>query len=584
MTSARRASKRGSRHAPRALDARGSSWGGRSGPGPARAPPSRPEPRSEGAAGVPGRPGPPPEAGAPAEAGAPPEAGAGRGDLRWAAPHGARGEAGAAARGVMPGLRRSTSGLVFGALLAAAVGLQCALRGAVGVLWSIVLVVWVSGMTIFYLCTPRLRVGAEKEVAAAADAEAAPLLPAVGAGSGQDPGSEAEPRGERLHFLDNLKVALTILVVTHHQGCSFIGSGWYFNIGNYGSPFQAVVASSLMINQSWFMCAFFFVSGYFTPSSFDRKGRQNFLADKFIRLGIPFLVFSYVLGPLLGLMVQHFEKREVVRYNSTPNPGPLWFAGWLLVFNSVYAVTDHSRPFRMRMTSPTKWLACCFPIQVLQVALIATSGGTFAFMPISVGSLPFDALYFYAGCTACRNGWLDLGTEGGLGELMANHRRWIQALLAGACLWSIAYTLYLSYAVPDFSVAAAYVQPMWDFSVLFFCSTAICALMLMAQLDLFYRRFSFTGRWSKLLSSVSYTVYIIHPFFVVLASGAFIAVYEGCTGREIRFEQGFSTSATVLEPGWLWGGFLCCSLLSVTASFVAAHWLRELLPGAKRVL
>ena len=485
----------------------------------------------------------------------------------------------------MPGLQRPTSGLVFGALLVAAAGVQCALQGAVVVVWCVVLLAWVSVMTIYYLCTSHRRTVEKQETRAPADPEeATPLRPAVDAGSGQGPGSKAEPRGERLHFLDNLKVALTILVITHHQGCSFIGSGWYFNIADYGSPFQAVVASSMLMNQSWFMCAFFFISGYFTPSSFDRKGRQSFLADKFIRLGIPFMVFSYVLGPVLGSMVQLFEKREVVRYNPTPYPGPLWFAGWLLVFNGVYALTDHSLPFRMRMPSPAKWLACCLPIQVLQVALMATSGGTFAFMPISVGSLPFDVLYFYAGCVARRNGWLDPGAEGGLGELMASHRRWIQALLAGVCLWSLAYTLYLSYVVPNFSIAAAFTETTWAISVLFICSTAITALMLMAQLDLFQRRFSFKGRWSKILSSASYTVYIIHPFFVVLASGAFIAVYEACTGREIRFEQGSNASATVLAPGWLWGGFLCCSLLSVTASFVAAHWLRELLPGAKRVL
>ena len=28
------------------------------------------------------------------------------------------------------------------------------------------------------------------------------------------------------------------------------------------------------------MCAFFFISGYFTPTSFDRKGHFLFLRDK----------------------------------------------------------------------------------------------------------------------------------------------------------------------------------------------------------------------------------------------------------------------------------------------------------------
>ena len=58
------------------------------------------------------------------------------------------------------------------------------------------------------------------------------------------------------------------------------------------------------------MCVFFFISGYFTPSSLARKGLRGFLRDKFKRLGLPFLVCTLVVFPLLSLFV--FADRSAV--------------------------------------------------------------------------------------------------------------------------------------------------------------------------------------------------------------------------------------------------------------------------------
>ena len=76
-----------------------------------------------------------------------------------------------------------------------------------------------------------------------------------------------EERKGRLYFLDNLKVALTMLVVTHHAGQPYGGSNgfWYFKseqTTNLG-PFFAV-------NAAFFMTLFFMISGYFLPASYDR--------------------------------------------------------------------------------------------------------------------------------------------------------------------------------------------------------------------------------------------------------------------------------------------------------------------------
>ena len=64
------------------------------------------------------------------------------------------------------------------------------------------------------------------------------------------------------------------------------------------------ISTYVPICLSDFMCLFFFISGYFSPSSLERKGRFAFLQDKYRRLGQPFVFFLWVMGPLLAYFVQ----------------------------------------------------------------------------------------------------------------------------------------------------------------------------------------------------------------------------------------------------------------------------------------
>ena len=50
-------------------------------------------------------------------------------------------------------------------------------------------------------------------------------------------------------------------------------------------------------NALYLMNMFFFYSGYFVPESFDKKKSYEFLFDRVERLGIPFIVYNYVLEP-----------------------------------------------------------------------------------------------------------------------------------------------------------------------------------------------------------------------------------------------------------------------------------------------
>ncbi|MFC1957416.1 acyltransferase family protein, partial [Chloroflexota bacterium] len=110
---------------------------------------------------------------------------------------------------------------------------------------------------------------------------------------------EAEPTS-RLLFIDNLRIALIILVVLHHLAITYGAvTPFYYAEPPINDPLAYMVFLVFaLINQSWFMGAFFLFSGYFTPESFDRKGLGSFLKDRLLRLGIPLVIFYFVLSPI----------------------------------------------------------------------------------------------------------------------------------------------------------------------------------------------------------------------------------------------------------------------------------------------
>jgi hypothetical protein len=143
-------------------------------------------------------------------------------------------------------------------------------------------------------------------------------------------GREASRR-PRTYFLDNLKVLLTVIVVNHHAMLAPGGvGGWYLKYGAGPlTSFTAFAAAITSLNQAYFMACFFFISGFFVPNSFDKSTPRAFLRSKFHRLGLPFLAFLFIFGPLLNLLAAYTTGN---RFSYFPSPGPPWFLAWLLFF------------------------------------------------------------------------------------------------------------------------------------------------------------------------------------------------------------------------------------------------------------
>ncbi len=399
---------------------------------------------------------------------------------------------------------------------------------------------------------------------------------------------DSSGRPVRLYYLDWIKIVLTAIVIMHHQTCAFTGSGWYFNFAKYGNTFSSVAMPLLSIDQSYFMCMFFFISGYFTPTSFDRKGSYVFMKDKFKRLGIPYVFFALVLNACLFALIYAIAPgaTEISAGIYTPSPGPLWFVGWLLVFNFAYSVTDHSTPTVMELPSWGKWFGLAMAANAVNLPCMILMGGSFAYMPITLGSLPYDVMMFYGGCIAKRNKWLMPENPSSLYARMETIRVPVyMAFIAVCCAYigiSVGYGLAGVYG-EDVYVKTELV----GLSLMFFAPYLVFTLAFPVLLDFFYRNYNFTGTWTKVLSGASYTAYIIHPFFVVSVTGAFINIYNAANDdNKIEFEGDDTTSTSVLnnDQAWLWSGWIVCNIISTVSTFVVAHYIREFVPGAKSIL
>ena len=98
------------------------------------------------------------------------------------------------------------------------------------------------------------------------------------------------PSVTRCHYLDNLKVLLTVLVVFHHAGQAYGDGGAWPYSPSLSHEYVGWLGNFFPVNAAFFMGLFFLISAYFIPGSLDRSGTKQFVRKRAIRLGVPMLV------------------------------------------------------------------------------------------------------------------------------------------------------------------------------------------------------------------------------------------------------------------------------------------------------
>lgn len=229
-----------------------------------------------------------------------------------------------------------------------------------------------------------------------------------------------KPMAGRLYFLDNIKLALIVLVIVHHAGQAY-GPTDYWPIRSDGQ--WQPLGAFFDVNGAFFMGLFFMISAYFLPATVDRKGIGRLVADRIIRLGIPLIVMTiFVFGPITWAVDQPALGFWDYMVNYYIGQGDfelahLWFLSLLLVFTSAYlmwgfmAGVDSSRighrdPPGHRLIWMTVAGLVLANAAIRFVFPVGEWVDLMPLLPIEPARMPQYALFFALGIIAARHNWL----------------------------------------------------------------------------------------------------------------------------------------------------------------------------------
>ena len=159
---------------------------------------------------------------------------------------------------------------------------------------------------------------------------------------------ECSTKGNRIHFLDNLRTIIIFFVVLYHAGIVYESSGfgaWVWIVHDPATNDVAGILCFLVID-IFVMSTIFFISGYLTPMSLKYENGWAFLKARFRRLVIPWIIAVLTLMPLYkviflysrGLPQErwttyfHFSNGNITSQNW------LWFLPVLFLFNLLYVL------------------------------------------------------------------------------------------------------------------------------------------------------------------------------------------------------------------------------------------------------
>ena len=166
----------------------------------------------------------------------------------------------------------------------------------------------------------------------------------------------------RFAYLDNVRSLVIFLVIVMHSAVTYSGmGGWYYKEGppeRLSTPemiFFGFFQSSL---QAWFMGILFFISAFLATRALAKRGALEFIKERLFRLGIPLLIYIFVINPfimfiLLGYYSGNTLVENYIRYITdfwwVSSSGPLWFVQVLLVFCIMYVMVKKcvSKPLKL---------------------------------------------------------------------------------------------------------------------------------------------------------------------------------------------------------------------------------------------
>jgi glucan biosynthesis protein C len=360
----------------------------------------------------------------------------------------------------------------------------------------------------------------------------------------------SESKTTRYLFLDNIKVLFTILVIFWHVMVTYVETGWwYYKESNPVDPISYIIFLILTsiggVFQTSLLGLFFLLGGYFTPKSYDRKGACSFWKERLIRLGIPLLLYTVLINPL---MIYTLAKLSVPPWNINPIlqgtfldyyissflswegfinflsfAGPMWFLKVLLIFTAIYTLWRQITKLDSIQRKIPKHLS--IPrYSYLLLSALGLGSLTFIvriFLPIDTrpleipwGQLIQYLMMFSIGVICIRYLWFE--------KLNRKHVK----------IWLLTIVISLVVIYIDFIIAIAMDIDLIDFTGGFslhaflfaMVDNVICMGVIFILIKVFYAKFNKQGSILLNLSTSAYHMYLVHPPVLVALSLGFVSL------------------------------------------------------------
>jgi glucans biosynthesis protein C len=357
---------------------------------------------------------------------------------------------------------------------------------------------------------------------------------------------------QRLVFVQGLRVLLICLVVAHHAGQPYGPTGGEWPIDDPANtewlgPFFGV-------NAAFFMGFFFLLAGYFTGVSYDRKGAAAFARDRLIRLGIPLVVFTFVVFPVTiyfwtqppGGFLGFYLGDYIGGWNI--EEGHLWFVAQLLLYSLLYALwrlySADRPPAQLPVPGDAAILLYVVSLAIAGALVRAVSPQDawvhlFWLVSAEPAHLPQYVSLFLIGIAAGYGSWLTtLPTRVGV--------RWFAV---GVAAFAVAGVLRGMGDLPvDFGIV-------WGFLEAF-----VCVGMILGLTVLFRRWCVRPSGWLDFLDANVYGAYLVHWLLVVAIQAAILDLALSATAK-----------------------FAIVTVAGIAASFALSALLRTI-PAVRRVI
>lgn len=234
----------------------------------------------------------------------------------------------------------------------------------------------------------------------------------------------------RLTYLDNLKVVLIAAIIALHGVLGYAGIVEVWTYSDLREvTLTPVVEAALFVLVSPFgfflIALLFLVAGLLTPSSYQRKGARQFVGDRLLRLGVPFVAYVFLVQPSLVYALEHplgdatgSYWQEYLGAERQIDTGPLWFVGVLLVYSLAYAAWRRwkgraaggfgatgreTRTITVRMLAV---IAAVVAPSSFAIRLVYPYGSESGFSDLNLWEWPACIAVFGLGIVGSRQGWL----------------------------------------------------------------------------------------------------------------------------------------------------------------------------------